>query len=168
MRRLLTALLVLVAVALAFRGVLDHLGLRRLQDSERAAVSALATARSYAVDLLSYDYRTIDRDLARARGHATGPLADQYRRLAERLAPDARRRQTVQQATVVAAGVESATPDKVQVLVFVNLITTRTGPGQTVPRQQVTRSRARLVLVTQGDGWQVSGLSSLLGDTPAR
>ncbi|MEU6410842.1 hypothetical protein [Microbispora sp. NPDC046933] len=166
MRWALRALPVLAAAALAVAVVTMFLDLRRLQGGERAAAEALAAARAYAPDMLSYDYRTIDRDMARAGAHATGRLAEHYRRLGATLGPQARERRTVQQAVVAAAGVESATPREVRVLLFVNMVTTRSGPGQETAKQQVSQGRARLVMVTQGDGWRASRLSTLLGDTP--
>ncbi|MEW9528928.1 hypothetical protein [Microbispora sp. NPDC049125] len=168
MRRFLRAVAALTAVVLAWTSISMFSALRRLQDGDTAAGEALTAARSYAADMLSYDYRTMEQDFARARGHATGPLAEHYRTLAATLGPQARRLRIVQQAVVAAAGVESATPGEVRVLLFVNMVKTSTEPGQAVARQQVSEGRARFVLVTQGDGWRVSGLSSLLGDTPAR
>ncbi|WP_327043677.1 hypothetical protein OG320_17960 [Microbispora sp. NBC_01189] len=167
MRRLLRALPALAAVGLAVAAVWLLLDLRRLQAADTASREALAAARSYAPDMLSYDYRTIDRDMARAGGHATGELAERYRTLAATLGPEARERRTVQQTVVAAAGVESATPEEVRVLLFVNMVTTRSGGGEEEPKQQVSQGRARLVMVTQGDGWRASRLSTLLGDTPA-
>ncbi|GIH55165.1 hypothetical protein Mro02_20790 [Microbispora rosea subsp. aerata] len=159
-------LAVLVAAGLAVAAVWLLLDLRRLRAAERAAGEALAAARSYAPDMLSYDYRTIERDMLRAGAHATGQLAEHYRTLAKTLGPQARERKTVQHAVVAAAGVESATPEEVRVLLFVNVVTTRSGPGQKGPKQQVSQGRARLVMVTQGDGWKAARLSTLLGDTP--
>lgn len=166
MRRLARVLAVLVAAGLAVAAVWLLLDLRRLRAAERAAGEALAAARSYAPDMLSYDYRTIERDMLRAGAHATGQLAEHYRTLAKTLGPQARERKTVQHAVVAAAGVESATPEEVRVLLFVNVVTTRSGPGQKEPKQQVSQGRARLVMVTQGDGWKAARLSTLLGDTP--
>ncbi|MEN3537579.1 hypothetical protein AAH991_20880 [Microbispora sp. ZYX-F-249] len=166
MRRLLVSLTALVAAGLAVAAVWLFLDLRRLQAAETASHEALAAARSYAPDMLSYDYRTIDRDMLRAGAHATGQLAEHYRTLAATLGPRARERRTVQHAVVAAAGVESATPGEVRVLLFVNMVTARSGPGQEEPKQQVSQGRARLVMVTQGDGWRASRLSTLLGDTP--
>lgn len=167
-RRVLSVLLALTAAGLAVVAWSAFLDLRQLRQSEAAATRALTAARSYAAEMLSYDYRTIDRDFARASAHATGNLVTHFRELAGTLGPRAREHKTVQQAVVAAAGVESATPDEVHVLVFVNMVTTSTPPGQTSPRQEISQGRARLVLVTQGDGWRVARLSTLLGDAPGR
>lgn len=168
LRRALPILLVLIAAGLAATALWTLLDLRRLQETEAAAAEALTAARSYAPEMLSYDYRTIDRDFARAGAHATGKLVAHFRELAGKLGPEARRQRTVQQAVVTAAGVESATADEVHVVMFVNMVTTSTPPGQGSPRQEITQGRVRLVLVTQSDGWRVTRLSTLLGDAPAR
>jgi Mce-associated membrane protein len=167
-RRLLVALLAMSAVVFAVTACRTYLDLRRIQAGGRSAASGLAAARTLAPDLLSYDYRTIDQDLRRAQDRATGALARRYRELAATLPEEARRRSLVQQVVVAAAGVESATPEEVRVLVFVNMIRSSSEPGRKDPEQQVSQGRARLVLVTDGDGWRASDLSTLLGDTPAR
>jgi Mce-associated membrane protein len=166
--RLLVLLLVVGVAVLAAQAVRFQRDAARLSAGGAAGAEAVAAARAYVPDLLSYDYRTIDDDLARAAGHATGPLASHYRQLAATLVPRAREEQKVQQAVVAAAGVESATPDAVRVLVFVNMTTTRAQSGKDLPRQEVTQNRARLVMVRTDHGWRVSDLSTLLGDTPTR
>ncbi|MBB4698458.1 Mce-associated membrane protein [Sphaerisporangium siamense] len=164
---LATGVAAVVVAVLAVLVVVGHLRLRDLRVSEAASAEALAAARAYAPDMLSYDYRTIDADLARARGYATGTLAENYRELARTLAPTVKRQQTVQQAVVAAAAVESATPDRVQVLLFVNMGTTKVVPGESRPQRQVLQSRARFVLVRGEDHWLVAELSTLIGNAPA-
>ncbi|GGL21434.1 hypothetical protein Sme01_74650 [Sphaerisporangium melleum] len=160
------ALLGLLAAVLAVLTVLAYLRLRELRDSESAAAEALAAARAYAPDMLSYDYRTVEADLARARGYATGNLAGHYGELSRVLVPVVKREQTVQQAAVAAAAVESATPDRVQVLLFMNMGTTRLLPGDEQPHKQVVQNRARFVLVKGQEHWLVSELSTLIGNAP--
>ncbi|MFG1877827.1 hypothetical protein ACGFIV_23525 [Sphaerisporangium sp. NPDC049003] len=160
------ALLGLLAAVLAVLVAVGFIRLRDLRAGESASVEALAAARTYAPDMLSYDYRTIDADLARARGYATGDLAEHYRELTRVLAPAVRRQQTVQQAVVAAAAVESATPDRVQVLLFMNMGTTKVFPGEKQPQKQVVQNRARFVLVRGEDHWLVSELSTLIGNAP--
>ncbi|MET8146578.1 hypothetical protein ABZU32_40255 [Sphaerisporangium sp. NPDC005288] len=159
-------LLGLLAAVLAVLTVLAYLRLRELRDSESAAADATAAARAYAPDMLSYDYRTIEADLARAKGYATGDLAAHYGELTRVLAPVVRREQTVQQAAVVAAAVESATPDRVQVLLFMNMGTSKLVPGEKRPQRQVLHNRARFVLVRGQEHWLVSELSTLIGNAP--
>ena len=161
------ALLALLAAVLAVLVTIAYLRLRDLRAGESAATEALAAARGYAPDMLSYDYRTIDADLARARGYATGDLAAHYRELATVLAPTVRAQRTVQQAVVAAAAVESATADRVQVLLFMNMGTTKVLPGERQPQKQVIQNRARVVLVRGEGRWLVSELSTLIGNVPA-
>nr|WP_062338556.1 hypothetical protein [Herbidospora sakaeratensis] len=160
--RLTTLLVVLAVAALGGLGWL-YLDLKRTQDTSAAAAEAAQAARAYAADMLSYDHRTIEADLARARSHATGPLAEHYANLAGTFIPQVRRQSKVQQATVAAVAVEEATPERVKVLVFLNTSTSQTGgPARLV------QNRARLVMVVTDGRWLVSGLSTLIGNTPIR
>ncbi|MFC4530341.1 hypothetical protein [Sphaerisporangium dianthi] len=159
-------LLGLLAAVLAVLTVVAYLRLRELRESESAAAEALAAARAYAPDMLSYDYRTIEADLARAKGYATGDLADHYGELSRVLVPVVRREQTVQQAAVVAAAVEAATPERVQVLLFMNMGTSKLVPGEKQPQRQVLHNRARFVLIRGQEHWLVSELSTLIGNAP--
>ncbi|WP_203989985.1 hypothetical protein [Sphaerisporangium rufum] len=162
----MVTVLALLAALLAVLAGLEALRLRELRAGRAAGEEALAAARAYAPDMLSYDYRTIDADLGRARGYATGGLAEHYRELAGKLAPTVRRQQTVQQAVVAAAAVESAAADRVQVLLFMNMGTTKVLPGEKQPQKQVVQNRARFVLVRSEGRWLVSELSTLIGNAP--
>ncbi|MGW4421707.1 hypothetical protein [Streptosporangium sp. NPDC004631] len=158
----------LTAVALSLTAVIGimFIDLDRLRAEESAGQEALATARSVAVDMLSYDYRTIEQDFSRARVYTTGSLTQYYRDLGATLVPTVKRQRTVQEATVAGAAVESATSDRVEVLLFVNMGTVKTLPGERQPRRQVSQNRARLVMVKQDGRWLVAELSTLLGDPP--
>lgn len=166
---LLVAVLAIAAAVLATAVTLSHLELRELRRTEEAAAEALATARSYASVMMSYDHRSIEQDLARAAGHATERLAARYRRLAETLVPEAKRDQAVQQVRVTGAAVESATPERVRVLMLINRTTSKLPPGAKSRRSEVVLGRVRFVMVKGGDGaWRVDELTTLLGDPPAR
>ncbi|GAT66387.1 h domain protein [Planomonospora sphaerica] len=159
---------VLTAVALVLAGAVGVMlvDLDRLRADEEAGREALAAVRSVASDMLSYDHRTIEQDLARAAGYATGELTEHYRRLSTTLSPTARRQQAVQSVTVSGAAVESAGSDRVEVLLFMNVSTVKTPAGEKAPRRQVSQSRARFVMVKKGSRWLVAELSTLLGDPP--
>ncbi|MEV5414256.1 hypothetical protein AB0K60_36145 [Thermopolyspora sp. NPDC052614] len=164
---LLVALLAIAVAVLAVAVALSYLDLRTLRQNEADGTAALAAARSYASDMLAYDHRHIEQDLARARGHATARLAEYYRQLAATLIPQARREQTVQQVTVAGAAVESAAPDRVRVLMFVNRTTSKLPPGHKSREGEVNQGRVRFVMVKRGDGvWLVDDLSTLLGNPP--
>jgi len=166
---LLVAFLAILAAGLATALTLGFLELRALRQNEAAGNAALAAARTYVSDMLSYDHRHIEQDLARARGHATERLAGHYRKLAETLIPQVRREQTIQQVTVAGASVESATAERVRVLMLINLTTSRLPPGAKSRKGEVSQGRVRLVMVKGGDGaWLVDDLSTLLGNPPTR
>jgi Mce-associated membrane protein len=156
------ALAVVVLVLATAVGVMGA-DLTRLQRAETAAEEALAAARALAPDLLSYDHRTIDQDLARARQHTTGELTGHYRDLAQTLVPTAREQRASQEVAVAAAAVESAAAEHVQVLLFIDVTTVKTLAGEEQPQRQVSRNRARFLMVKEGDRWRVAALSTLLG-----
>ncbi|HEX4811965.1 MAG TPA: hypothetical protein VFV66_04360 [Nonomuraea sp.] len=163
MRNVTIVLLGLLVAAGAWLVPTMWFNLRELRAADAAAAEAVAAARKIAPDLLSYDYRTVEDDLARAGSHTTGELAEQYRRLSGGLVARAKAQKAVQTVTVAGAGVERAEPDRVEVLLFVNTGTVKEIPGEAEPQQQYTHNRARFVMVRKGARWLVAGLSTLLG-----
>jgi len=158
--------IVLLGVLVVVAGVLVPamwMNLRDLRAAGAAGAEAMAAARKIAPDLLSYDHRTVEDDLARAGSHTTGELARHYKALTTGLAARAKAQKTVQTVTVAAAGVERAEPGRVEILLFVNTSTIKEIPGETVHQQRFTQNRARLVMVRQDSLWLVAGLSTLLG-----
>ncbi|MEV5329369.1 hypothetical protein AB0K67_35005 [Nonomuraea sp. NPDC052634] len=137
--------------------------LRDLRDAEASAVAAVAAAKKLAPDLLSYDYRTVEEDLARAGTFTTGELTEHYKELAKTLVSRAKEQKIVQNVSVAAAGVERAEPGRVEVLLFVNTGTVKEIPGKEGLQQEFTQNRARFVMVRQDSRWLVAGLSTLLG-----
>ncbi|MGV9777490.1 hypothetical protein [Streptosporangium sp. NPDC003464] len=163
---LVTGVLTAVAFALAAAVWVMSADLGRLREEEADGREALAAARLVASDMLSYDYRTIEQDFARAGGYTTGALTEHYKKLATTLVPLAKREHMVQQVTVAGAAVESARSGRVEVLLFMNTGTVKTLAGEKEPRRQVSQNRARLVMVRKGSRWLVAELSTLLGDPP--
>ncbi|WP_246090029.1 hypothetical protein [Nonomuraea deserti] len=163
MRIFVIALLgLLVAVA----GVLVPVmwfDLRDLRAADGAAAEALSAAKRVAPDLLSYDYRTVEKDLARAKEHTTGELTTYYGQLTTSLASRAKTQRIIQTVSVAGAGVERAEPDRVEVLLIVNTGTVKEVSGKDGPQQGFTQNRARLVMVRQESRWLVADLSTLLG-----
>lgn len=167
--RLAIALMTVVALVLAAVVWIMFTDLSRLRADERACEEAVAAARAVAPDMLSYDYRTIEQDFARAGEYTTGALSLHYRQLARSMAPQARKDKTIQQAVVTGAGVESVESGdlgRVEVLLFMSLSTVKTPSGEREPRRQVSQSRARFIMVKKDSRWVVTELSTLLGDPP--
>ncbi|WP_166427763.1 hypothetical protein [Nonomuraea mesophila] len=137
--------------------------LRDLRAADEAAAQALTAARRAAPDLLSYDYRTVEKDLARARAHTTGELSSYYGQLNTSLVSRAKAQKIVQTVSVAGAGVERAEAGRVEVLLIVNMGTVKEASGEDGLQQGFTQNRARLVMVRQESRWLVADLSTLLG-----
>ncbi|MGI5284229.1 hypothetical protein ACQEVF_12910 [Nonomuraea polychroma] len=158
--------IVLLGVLVVVAGVLVPtmwFNLRDLRGADEAGAEAVVAARKVAPDLLSYDYRTVEEDLVRAGAHTTGELTGHYKELATSLVSRAKAEKIVQTIAVLAAGVERAKPDRVEVLLFVNTATVKEISGETGPRHEFAQNRVRLVMVRQDSRWLVAGLSTLLG-----
>ncbi|MDG9719726.1 hypothetical protein [Streptomyces sp. DH24] len=158
----LSLVLVLALAAVAVLGRQYGQGRR----AEAARGEALAAARKAAPVVLSYDYRRLDRDFARARGHLTGKFRDEYGKTTKSVvAPTAEKYRGVVKATVVAppgggspaASVVSASPDRVVVLLFVNQVTKSTQ----VSGSRLDLNRVRMTMSRTSEGWKVSAVDAL-------
>ena len=143
-------LLLLVAgvVALALvltAGLPDGAGPRRGPDRAAPAPRPSPPPRRRAVDLLSYDYRHLDRDFARAEKGLTGQFADDYAKTTESVVrPTAEQVQAVSRPTWPPSSVVRAAQNQVVVLLFVNQTTTSTrleGPKVDLNRVRMTLDR---------------------------
>jgi len=118
-------------------------------DDARAAVAA------HVEELLTYDYREIDADLARESSWLTGSFADEYSDLVtDKIGPAARKAKVVTEARVAASGVVSAEHDEVDLLLFVNVTTTSS--ELTEPR--VSGSRLEITAKYVDGEWRISSL----------
>lgn len=155
-RRGVIALAVAVLVAAAAVGVLwlqtDRAD-RRSADS-RAAMSA-ATAAAQVI--FSYDYRTFDAGVAKAKPYLTGDFAKEYAQTTASLKATAQQEQAVVQAQVSAASVVESTGDHVELLVYLNQYRRNTN----ITGEKVDQNRVVLTLVRTGGGWKVSAASAI-------
>jgi Mce-associated membrane protein len=127
---------------------------------QTARTQALRTARADVVDILSYDYRTLASDIARAKGEATGLFLQQYQTTAASLS-QAVQVKAIVQATVGSAGVVSATQDQVVVLAFVDQASVKQLPTTTAPTTRIDQDRVVLTMTRVRGRWLVSNLSAL-------
>lgn len=165
-RRLLTALLgVLLVAGLVAMAVLGR-QYREGREAESARAEALTAARKAAPVVLSYDYRHLDRDFARAHAHLTGDFRDEYAKTTKTVvAPTAEKYHGVVKATITApssggspaASVVSASPERVVVLLFVNQVTESTQ----VSGSRVDLNRVRMTMTLTDEGWKVSAVDAL-------
>lgn len=110
-------------VLLVIAGVLGFVNDQHT-DTARGAADARKVVTTHVEELLSYDYREIESDLARESAWLTGSFADEYRSLVtDKIAPAATKAQVVTDAKVSASGVVDARHDTVELLLFVNVTT---------------------------------------------
>lgn len=149
----------LVAVALVLSVAVGVLAFKVAaeQAAEEAGPKAMKQAKSSIQQVLSYDYRTIESDLAKGKSLATGDFRKEWERDAPRLLQVAQENKTVLQTVPMSAAVSSATEDQVVVLVFATQASTTAEDSRTklgTPRLRVTM---RLV----EDKWLISRLQRL-------
>lgn len=154
--RLVVGLAALAAVLVVGAGVLAWT-VRGDRAAEQARDDALEAARLAAVEVLSYDHRRIDEDIEEAERLGTGEFLEQYQAATEGLVEQAEAGAVVVRTTVQGASVQSASADRVEVLLFVDQTTTRTG----LEEPRVEQNRVRLTLDDVDGRWLVSGLDAL-------
>jgi Mce-associated membrane protein len=146
---LLTCAVLVVAVACV---ALWH---QHTQDQavERARDRGLATAQSAAKDLLSYNYRTLDYDLQKAESEMTPAMAKSFTAYWRIFRPSVLKSQTQALTQIQVAGVTDATPDRIEVLLFVKMISVNSAHKE----PQVDTSWPRLQLRKIGKKWLIDG-----------
>ncbi len=154
---LLTVVGVVAAVAVVVLGWHD----RTAQASESARSEAVAAAREAAQDVLSYDYRSLDKDIATARAQTTGRFRTQYDDTAKQLLAQATQVKAIVQASIGTAGVVSASHDQVVVLLFVDQASVKQLSGARTPTTRIDQSRVRMTMSHVHGKWLVSALSAL-------
>ena len=149
--------LVLATLALVVAAAVLALEVREQQQVEQAREDALAVAEGSAVEVLSYDHRRLDEDVAEAERLSTGRFLEQYRAATRDLAEQARAGSVVVTARVPSASVQTASADEVVVLLFVDQTTERADLAE--PR--LDQNRVRLTVQRVGGRWLVAELDVL-------
>ncbi|MDQ1706076.1 MAG: Mce-associated rane protein [Frankiaceae bacterium] len=154
---LAAALCVPAAAAVVVLGLHD----RADAQTQTARREAVAAARQVARDVLSYDYRTIDADIARAKADSTGLFAKQYAQTAAQLLAQAKQARAIVQASPSTPGVVSASHNEVVVLLFVDQASVKQLTGQKTPTTRIDQSRVRMTMSRVHGRWLVSQLNAL-------
>lgn len=119
--------------------------------------SALAAGRDAARLVFSYDYRHLDKDFAAAAAVTTGKFKTDYQSTTKKLVGDvAPRYKAVLLAEVSEAGVITASPNRVQLLVFLDVQSTST----LAATPKVTPRRLKMTMQRSGDRWLVSAVDA--------
>ena len=96
----------------------------RLTDPE-SRTEVLAAAQEGAEAVLTYAPDSVDKNLADAKSHLTGDFLQKYSEFADNVVtPAAKQRGIKTEANVARSAISQMQPDRAQVLVFVNQVTT--------------------------------------------
>jgi Mce-associated membrane protein len=120
---------------------------------ERAREDARAAAQSEAKDLLSYNFRTLDYDLSKAKSEMTPAMAKSFSEYWQIFRPSVEKSQTQALTQIQVTGVTDATPTRVEVVLFVKMISVNAAHKE----PQVDTSWPRLQLQKVGKKWLIDG-----------
>lgn len=144
---------VLLVAALATAGVLGW-NLRNERLIEDARQQALATAKQYAVVLTSVDASKLDQNFAAVIDGATGEFKDMYSQSSAQLKQVLIDHKAKAEGKVIAAGIKSATQDKVEVMLFVDQSVT----NSLNPEPRLDRSRLIMTMEKVDGRWLASNV----------
>jgi len=146
-----------VAVALAIALALALVALGNQDALGAARPSALAAARTDAVELAGYDYRHLDHDFGVVLANSTPSFRRSFTQSSDALKTTLTRYHATADAKVVSAGLVSATTSRAVALVLVDqTITNSTQKAPTTDRSQV-----EITLVNSGGAWLIDQVSLL-------
>lgn len=139
--------------------VMDVVLVQRTRHAESVDVSradATKSASKRVPEMLSYSYKTLDADLAKAKKNTTGNFRKDYATLLSKVvAPNAKDKQITTDAVVTGSSVVKASADKVVVLLFLTQSTQ--GAKGTTPL--VSGSRVNVTMTKSRSDWLVSALT---------
>lgn len=119
---------------------------------QRSAV--LDVARAGIPKIFAYDYRTVEQQLTAATDLMTPAYRAEFTKNSPQIVTEAKRRQTVVQADIVGAAVESLDVGSGQLLVFMNR-TVVDGPQAPV----YEGSRLRVIMQFTDDKWLIAHIT---------
>lgn len=142
----LAAVLVLVVV-----GAFSWLAERSAQAREDASRDSVAAATAAATAIFSYDHKGFDAAVNNGKAFTTGAFTAEYEQTTSALKPAVLSEQAVVRAEVSAAGVVSAQPERVEVLLYVN----QYRKNVNIDGEKMDQNRIVLTMLRTPDGWKV-------------
>lgn len=137
-----------LAGSLSLAGILGW-KLQNTRAVESAANSALDAARAYAVTLTSVDSDDLEQNFTAVLDGATGEFKDMYSQSSEQLKQLLVDNKATAQGVVIDAGIKSATPTEVEVLLFID----QTVSNTVTPDPRVDRSRVVMTMNLVDGRW---------------
>ena len=127
--------------------------------SDSTGHSAVQAAVWHLPQVLSYDYRTLDADLAKSLPALTPGFAAQFTSTFTTVVrPVATKNKAVVKALVRAAGLASRSGDSVSVLVFIDEALVSSG-GATAPK--ISQDRVKVTLLRSNNRWLIDSITPL-------
>ncbi len=123
----------------------------RLDDARREAV---AVARTYAVNLTTYDHVKLDEDFARVLDNSTGSFRAEYTAASESLRALIAKFKATATGTVLSTAVVSISTGRADLLLFVD----QTVNNSNTEQPRIDRTRMRMGLEKQDGRWLISSL----------
>lgn len=155
------AIVAVLAVLVAASGVASGLLATKVSDntaSQQERDAAVAAAKTEIQQILSYNYKTLSADLARASADTTGQFSGEFSVMAaQMIGPQAKQQQTVTKAVVPVAAAVGSTGNQVTVLVFVDQSTT----NKQQSKPQVNGSQLRVTMQKVNGRWLVEQFTAM-------
>ncbi len=153
---------VLIGVLVLVTGLVVALILSLLalsnQDSQASSrTSALAAARTYAVQLASYNYGNLQRDFAAVAANSTPSFRRSFTESSDALKSTLTQYKATAAASVVSAGLVSSSTSEAVVLVFL----TQKIENSSQAKPTTDRSQVQITLVRSGGRWLINQVTLL-------
>jgi Mce-associated membrane protein len=123
---------------------------------ESARSSALTAARTYSGEIASYNYQHLDQDFATVEANSTPSFQQSYSKASDALKAILIRYNSSARATILSAGVVSATATRVVVVVFLEQTVTNTTQKTAAP----TRSQILMTLDYLHGRWLIDDVTT--------
>ena len=160
MNRALTAAAAGALVVATAGAALAAVGAHQASDQHalaQARVQALNAGRQIAIDIASYDYRTIDRDFTRVSNESTGKFRSDFSTQSAGVRDAIVAVKATSTAQVASAGTVNVSLTSAQVIVALN----RTVTNTQAPKGTSSAFGVQLFLVKRGGHWLASQVNPL-------
>lgn len=137
--------------------VISQIRLHNANSLDSARASALVAAKTFSVELSTYDYHHLDQDFSVVVDHSTGKFKSDFAKASKDLEPLITKYEATSTGTVSAAGISDATTNQATVIVFVD----QTVKNSNATQPRIDRNRLRLTLTNVNGTWLVDRVEIL-------
>jgi Mce-associated membrane protein len=155
---LLSVVVGLILLTLAGALILTTGQLRHRNAVDSARTSALSAAKVYAVELASYDYHHLDQDFGKVLADSTPTFRQSFTQSSDALKTLLTKYDATATASVVAAGMVSASTSRAVALIFLNQKVTNTTQNGKVTSDE---SRLEITMLHSGGRWLINQVTLL-------